>query len=614
MPETTDTAVPAPPRPKKRRVPTALRAFWVLFVAGFQADPKRATINLAMSVVEPLASTFSAWWMRDLTNAVVAQDSDKALFAAGLLGLGAFISILAGWTGFHLNMTLREKVGELMDRRVMELALAVPGLEHHERADYLDEIELLRTQRDQLSSSVQAVVMNIGMLARVGGTLALLGTVHPALALLPLFGIPSLLTAATAERRRQRTMEAIAEPLRVTRHLLELTTTAAPAKELRLFGLGPVLVGRHRALWQELDQIQDRTARRNALLSMTGWSVFGIGFVGALAIVAERAINGQASPGDVVLALTLASQVNSQVSGVVMMATWLISSLKTAGRYLWLVDYAHDAVQPHEAPAPAPDHLVHGIELEHVTFRYPATDVDVLRDVEPSHPGGRDRRGGRRQRRGQVDARETAVQVLRPDRRRDQRRRHRSAPHRSVGLAGSSVRRVPGLRPVRAAGARDRRRRPPRSSQRPRRDRRRARPRVGRRSDRVAARRHGRAARQVLRRWRRAVGWAMAEARPRSSDDAPGPVLLVLDEPTAALDAETEHALFERYAGAARRSAQARGAITVLVSHRFSTVRMADLIVVLDGAQVVEVGSHAELVAKNGLYAELFELQARAYR
>jgi ATP-binding cassette subfamily B protein len=97
------------------------------------------------------------------------------------------------------------------------------------------------------------------------------------------------------------------------------------------------------------------------------------------------------------------------------------------------------------------------------------------------------------------------------------------------------------------------------------------------------------------------------------------PLLLVLDEPTAALDAETEHALFERYAAAAagegaHDAARADGRITILVSHRFSTVRMANLIVVLDGARVVEVGSHDDLVARGGQYSELYGIQAAAYR
>ena len=95
------------------------------------------------------------------------------------------------------------------------------------------------------------------------------------------------------------------------------------------------------------------------------------------------------------------------------------------------------------------------------------------------------------------------------------------------------------------------------------------------------------------------------------------PLVLVLDEPTAALDAETEHALFERYAAAVRGGTAARaanGRITILVSHRFSTVRMADLIVVLDGARVVEVGSHEELMARRGQYSELYSIQAAAYR
>ena len=91
------------------------------------------------------------------------------------------------------------------------------------------------------------------------------------------------------------------------------------------------------------------------------------------------------------------------------------------------------------------------------------------------------------------------------------------------------------------------------------------------------------------------------------------PLLLVMDEPTAALDAETEHALFERYAAAAKANRNS-GSITILVSHRFSTVRMADLIVVLQGARLVEFGTHEQLTAKKGHYAELYNIQAAAYK
>jgi ATP-binding cassette, subfamily B, bacterial len=91
------------------------------------------------------------------------------------------------------------------------------------------------------------------------------------------------------------------------------------------------------------------------------------------------------------------------------------------------------------------------------------------------------------------------------------------------------------------------------------------------------------------------------------------PLLLILDEPTASLDAITEAALFECYLSA-RALARQSGAITLLVSHRFSTVRMADLIIVLDQGRIAASGDHASLIRADGLYAELYELQARAYR
>jgi ATP-binding cassette subfamily B protein len=91
------------------------------------------------------------------------------------------------------------------------------------------------------------------------------------------------------------------------------------------------------------------------------------------------------------------------------------------------------------------------------------------------------------------------------------------------------------------------------------------------------------------------------------------PLLVILDEPAAALDASAEHDLFDRYASSAGRAGREDGGITVLISHRFSTVGMADLIAVLDHGQLTECGTHRELMTARGLYAGLFTLQARAY-
>jgi ATP-binding cassette subfamily B protein len=84
--------------------------------------------------------------------------------------------------------------------------------------------------------------------------------------------------------------------------------------------------------------------------------------------------------------------------------------------------------------------------------------------------------------------------------------------------------------------------------------------------------------------------------------------ILVLDEPTASLDAKAEHRVFERL------RALARGRTTIVISHRFPTVRMADRIIVLERGRLVEEGTHDELIAAGGRYARMFELQASGYR
>jgi ATP-binding cassette subfamily B protein len=287
---------------------------------------------------------------------------------------------------------------------------------------------------------------------------------------------------------------------------------------------------------------------------------------------------------------------------------WLDASRRLA----WLEDYAAAAVD--RADLPVPERLAEGIRLEHVSFRYPATDRVVLDDVDLTLPAGAvvaivgENGAGK----------STLVKLL---------CRFYEPTEGRILADGTDLARMPavGWRERCAGAFQDffRFELPARHSvgvgDLPRLDDRpaveQAVARAG--ADDVVSKLPAGLDTQLGPTWRDGVEvsfgqWQkLALARGFMRDD---PLLLVLDEPTAALDAETEHALFERYAATARPAGEAgNGRITVLVSHRFSTVRMADLIVVLDGARVVEFGSHEQLLAQGGQYAELYNIQASAY-
>jgi ATP-binding cassette subfamily B protein len=591
-----------------------VRAMWTVLGASFRVDPLRATANLVLTVTTMLTFALSALVMKSLTDAVVQRDLHGVTVAAVWLGIASGVGILAGFTHFNLSLALRENVSAYLNRRLIALSSAVPGIEHHERSDYLDEMEVLRNNHDALGGALEATVSNVGTLTQVAATVALLARIDPILILLPLFGVPSIAAAAWAERMRQRSMETVAEPIRVSHHLFQLATTAGPAKELRIFGLGTPIIDRHDATRHETDVLQDRTLVRLTALSAGGWLLFAAGFTGALLLVADHVLHREATIGDMVMTMALAAQVNQQITGAVGMVTWLVASLKTVGRYLWLVDYAA-ASRPRVADqAPVPERLTHGIDFEGVTFRYPTTETDVLTDVHLHIPAGGtvavvgDNGAGKttlvkllcrfyEPTTGRITVDEVDLARMDVDEWRERMAGgfQDFAKLELVAREGVGVGDLPRIDDSSAVDV--------------------ALDRAG--ADGLIATLPAGLETQLGKsfsdgvelsggQWQKiALGRAMMR---------PAPLLLVLDEPTASLDADTEHALFERYAGAAREAAKRTGAITVLVSHRFSTVRMAGLIVVVNAGRVVEVGSHEELVGLGGLYAELYELQARAYR
>jgi len=605
---TTDTATAAAPRHG------GLKSFWFMLSIGFRADPWRASAALAAVTIASSGPSATAYITSRLIEAVVAGDRDRAVELAVALGLLTAAWLAAGITRLDLRFRLEEATTLLVDRELITLTAGVPGLEQHERPEHLDRLELLRRQRRMLGGSVGAMVENFGVVVSVIVTTVLLASIHPVLLLLPLFGLPSLVASGWHRRLIRKMEDSTAELLRQSKHLFELGTTGPPAKELRVFGLRDELRRRFRHATETVDREFDRAAVKVAVVTTLAWAVFAAAYVGSLYFVVREAVEGRADVADVVLAVGLAGQVNMQVSSVYWMLAWLFDSLKTVGRYLRIISDAKAAAPVVNAPAPAPERLVSGIELVDVGFRYPGTDVDVLRGVSVRLPAGStvavvgDNGAGKstlikllcgfyQPTSGSilVDGIELSGIPV------DEWRARMSAGFQDfarlelIARETVGVGSLPGIGDADAVmGALDR----------------------ASAADVVHVLADGLET-QVGRmfdggvelsggQWQKlALGRAMMRERP---------LLLVLDEPTAALDADTEHALFERYAGAARSVAAETGGVTVLVSHRFSTVRMADLIVVVTGGTVTECGTHEALMAQGGTYAELYELQARAYR
>lgn len=601
-----------------RLAPTSWRAFVRGFATtmafSWRADPLMFCVLLTAEVLRAVVALLATYAFKLLTDAAVGGDTTGALLAVGLIAGGRAITGLLGRLYVNDSIKLEEKAQALLDQRLMVLVGALPSIEHHERPDYVRELDLLRDDRRLLGQMANATVLNMRfVIPLVGGTL-LLASLDPLLLLLPLFGLPSLLLGNKANRIVQQIQEANAERMRTLVHIFERSTRAESGKELRLFGLGDELVSRHRSLATELMRQRDRAAWQSLILRQIGFVVFASGYVAAVALVLWRAFEGQATAGDVVLAATLASQMNANVSQAVFFGNYLHRALQQTARFLWLRDYA-DEVSRRLTPGqstPVPMRLAQGISLENVSFTYPGTSVEVLRDVSLRLPAGAvvalvgENGAGKttlvkllsrfyEPTAGRVLADRTDIRSFDPAawQARQTTAFQDFSQFEFLVMESVGVGDLPSVDSSRAVEA--------------------AMVRAG--AEAVTPALPDGLMTQLGRTWPDGVDisggqWQqLALARAFMRRD---PLLVIFDEPTAAIDAPTEHALFERLAEAARQGV-GQGPVTLIISHRFSTVRMADLIVVLHGGSVRETGTHAELMQQDGLYAELYSLQARAY-
>jgi ATP-binding cassette subfamily B protein len=592
-------------------LPPALQSLWRSLKLGYRAEPLLLVVSFALMITAALPDALFALWLKLLAQGVLDHHNTQVRVAA--IGLG--VSATFGWflriVGDRMQRRFRDRATVVLEAHVAELQASVASLEHHERPEYLDRIAVLRDQVFTLNHLYMSLFSTAGWILRLVVTIGLLMSVHPALALLAVFAAPTVMTSSWRSGVERSAEERGASPNRLARHLFLLGTTAPPGKEVRVSRVGPKLIERRRTAWEGWYGPVSQARWSSALWHTGAWALFAAGFVGAIVFVASGL---DAPAGDVLLVLAAGSRLSQYVGATVgeigfLRGIWLDASRRLA----WLEDYAQSLRERADQPVPA--RIDEGIQLSGVSFQYPGTDRLVLQDVDVLLPAGSvvavvgENGAGKttlvkllcrfyEPTAGKITIDGADLARMPADEWRDRLAgafqdffRFEFMARHSIGLGD-----LDRLDDTVAVGA--------------------AVQRAG--ADDVVERLTQGLETQLGPTWREGVEvsfgqWQkLALARGFMRDE---PLLLVLDEPTAALDAETEHALFERYAAAARSpEGRASGRVTVLVSHRFSTVRMADMIVVLDGARVVEVGSHEDLMARNGQYAELYRIQAAAYR
>jgi len=582
----------------------SLRRLNVLYGTAWRAAPGLMTVCTLTAVGSSFLMLCYPLGFRAIVDGA-ARHSPRTVVIGVLIAVLAFAGSWAlQLAGATLNSKLTDLANLRLSVRIGELASAAPSLELFERPDYLAELDALRERRRTLAG---ATASSLGLI-RSGvlfiGIAVLLALVWPPLIAVPVLAIAPALADRYGARLTRRSDDEIADVRRLTGALFTLASTAGPARELRTFGITGALLDRHAAAGDEMNTASLRAATRAALCEAAGWICYAAGFGAAIVLLVLRAAHGQVSTGSVVEVVSLLRRAQRQVTGASNTAGSFAIASSTADRLLWLEDYVTAA--PSGATPPA--RMTEGIRLKGVGFSYPGQDTAVLRDVNLTLPAGcavaivGPNGAGKstliKLLTGMYEPTEGRITVDGAD-------VTGSAAWRGAttgafqdharfvmsvgdGVGAGDLPRIDDRDAVRDAITRA------------------GVPQFAQDLDVLLGAYIGGRADLSGGQWQRL---ALARGLMRAA-----PLLVVLDEPTASVDARGEAELFARYADAAKRLGETTGTVTILVSHRFSTVHMADKIVVVDGGRVIETGSHDELMAAQGTYAELFSLQAAAYR
>ena len=612
-------SVPSNPADNKEQVSwrerfAALGNLPAFFKLVWEVSPGLFLGNAALRLIRAAIPTATLYIGKLIIDQVVAYTKHTQIHSDNhylwwLIGAEFGLAILSTALGRAVAL-IDGLLGDLFANqtsvRLMEHA-ATLDLEQFEDATFYDKLERARRQTTGRTVLLSGVFGQVQELISVGFLAAGLAVYNPWLLLLILVAVtPSFIGDNYFNQRSYSLSRSWTPERRELDYLRYVGASDETAKEVKIFGLSGFLIDRFRSLsWEYFRK------NRALAISRAGWgtllTILGTaGYYGAYVWIIERAVNSQISLGDLTFLAGSFRQVRSSLEGILLQ----FSSLTQEAIYLQdLFDYfaIKPAIHSPKVIRPFPNHIREGFVFEGVGFKYTNSERWALRNLSFTLQAGEKLALVGENGAGKTTLVKLLARLYDPTEGRilldgyDLREYDLAELRRNIGVIFQDYTRFKMSAGVNiAVGDIDQRTNQSRietSAQRSL-------------ADTVIAKLTGGYDQQLGRSFGKGVElsggeWqkvALARAYMRDAQ------LIILDEPTAALDARAEYEVFQRF------GKLTEGKSSVIISHRFSTVRMADRILVLENGTLLEIGSHYELLEKDGRYAELFGLQARGYQ